>query len=57
MTVELGATSISANESEASYVACVTKSHATLRPISVDVVDIPGTALRRKGMAQVTDES
>ena len=49
VTVELGQTLISVNESEAEYVACLNKSHSTLRPVKVEVVDIPGTAQRSRG--------
>ncbi len=49
VTVELGQTLISVNESDSGYVACINKSHSTLRPITVEVVDVPGTALRRIG--------
>ena len=50
VTVELGQALVSVNESDpAGYVACVNKSHSTLRPITVEVVDVPGTAQRRIG--------
>ena len=49
LTVELGQALISVNESDAEYVACINKSHSTLRPVTVEVVDVPGTAQRRIG--------
>ena len=49
LTVELSEAMISVNESDALYVACVNKSHSTVRPVTVEVVDIPGTAQRRIG--------
>ena len=49
LTVELGQTLISVNESDAEYVVCVNKSHSSVRPVTVEVVDVPGTAQRRIG--------
>ena len=49
LTVNLEQMAIAVFESNASYEACVNKSHATLRPVKVEVVDIPGTAQRRRG--------
>ena len=49
VTVELGQTLISVNESDADYLACLNKSHSTVRPLTLEVVDIPGTAQRRIG--------
>ena len=40
---------ISVNESDSNYLACINRSHATLRPVKVEVVDVPGTAQRRRG--------
>ena len=47
--MELGQALISVNESDAEYVACINKSHSTVRPVTVEVVDVPGTAQRRIG--------
>lgn len=50
VTVELGQALVSVNESDpGGYVACINKSHSTLRPITVEVVDVPDTAQRRIG--------
>ena len=49
LTVELGQTLISVNESNAEYVACVNKSHSSVRPVTVEVIDVPGTAQKRIG--------
>lgn len=49
LTVELGQALISVNESDAEYVACINKSHSTVRLVTVKVVDVPGTAQRKIG--------
>lgn len=49
LTVDLVQMVISVNESDSNYLACINRSHATLRPVKVEVVDVPGTAQRRRG--------